>query len=82
MHMSRQASEARVAVCILEILIELRPPSLVGMPVGQGGVWSAPLEGDYRVGELKCGVTGLAQQQTAFLHHPLSNIGDSVPSMI
>ena len=42
MHMSRQASEARVAVCILEILIELRPPSLVGVPVvGQGGVWSA-----------------------------------------
>ena len=43
LHAYEQAGEARVAVCILEILIELRPPSLVGVPVGQGGVWSAPL---------------------------------------
>ena len=81
MHMSRQASEARVAVCILEILIELRPPSLVGVPVGQGGVWSAPLGSGYRVGELKCGVTGLAQQQNALSHHPLLKILDRLPRM-
>ena len=56
LHAYEQASEARVAVCILEILIELRPPSLVGVPVGQGGVWSAPLGGGYRVGELQCRV--------------------------